>query len=99
MEGDSANAGGEGAQGLNEEVVDEEQGERQVEERQQERPTEVVEHDDPFAEDDSDKENRPPVFAPVMQTRVNDSPAEERLVFDESNTGMGLDLLEDVLPF
>ena len=98
-EGDSADAGGDGAQGLNEEVADEEQEEQQAEEGQQERPTGEVEHDDPFADDDGDKENRAPEFAPIMQTRANGHPADEWLAFDEGNSAIGMDLLEEVLEF
>lgn len=98
-EGDSADVGGEGAQGLNEEVADEEQEQQQAEEGQQERPTDEVEHDDPFADDDSDKENRAPEFAPVMQARATDHPAEEWLAFDEGNSAIGMDLLVEVLEF
>lgn len=99
-EGDCADAAGAGQQDLSEESADEELEEQQAEEGgQDERPTGEVEQDDPFADEDSDKENREPEFAPVVQDRVDNYPAEEWSVFDEGNSGLGMDLLEEVLEF
>lgn len=98
-EGDCANAGG--GQGLSEEIADEEEEGQQAQgERQEERPTREVEQDDPFADEDDDKENRDPqVVAPVVEHRVDGNPAEELSVFDESSIGLGVDLMEEVLDF
>ena len=99
---DRAESGGDGMQGLSEQVANEEQHEQQAEEGgQDDRPAEAVEQDDPFADEDDNKENREPepqVFEPVEGTPVDASPVEEWLAFDESNSGVGLDLLE-VLEF
>lgn len=90
-----------GAQDLNEEVATEEQDEQQAgEEGQEERAAEELEQDDPFADEDDDKENRAPeAFASVMENRREHYPAEEWSAFDESNNGVGIDLLEEVLEF
>ena len=89
-EGDSPDAGGQAAsEGQDEQQADEE--------GQEERTTGEVEQDDPFADEDDDKENREPLpgtFAPVMDDRRDDHLAEERFDFDESNSGLGTDLLE-----
>lgn len=99
---DYADAGGEGGQGLSEEVVDEGQDEQRAEGVEQaERPMGEVEQDDPFADEDDNKENREPEapLAPVVGNLVDGYPAEEWSGFDESNSGLGLDLLEEVLEF
>ena len=99
-QGDISNTGEEDAHGLSEEIAEEEQDRQQNEEdEQEERPSGEVEPMDPFADEDSDKENREPqAFAPVVENRA-DSPQEELLAFDESNSGIGLDLREEVLEF
>ena len=98
-DGDSADVG-EAAQRLGWEVVEEAQNAQQVEEEvQEERPTEAIEQDDQFADNDSDKENREPLLFPVVQVRVDQDRAEEWSGFDESNSGVGMDLLEEVLEF
>lgn len=99
-EGGCAGAGGEEAHGLSEELAEEEQDEQLAEQQEQEqRPTGEVTQDDPFADEDDDKENREPQFAPVVENRADDQRAEEWLGFDESNSGLGVELLEDVLEF
>lgn len=100
-QGDFSDAGEEDAQGLSQEVAEEQQDEQQAEEEErEERPTREVEQDDPFADEDSDKENREPqALAPVVENRANDHPPEEWLAFDESNSGLGLDLQEEVIEF
>ena len=99
-EGDLAGVGGEAAQRLGWEVVEEAPNAQQVEEEVQgERPTEEVEQDDQLADNDSDKENREPVLVPVVQVRVDHDRAEEWSGFDESGSGVGVDLREEVLEF
>ena len=95
---DCASASGE--PGLREALADEEEGEQQAEEGDEERPTGEVERHDPFADEDDNKENRgPQVAAPIVEPRVDDYPAEEWSVVDESNSGLGVDLLEEVFDF
>lgn len=97
-EGDLAGVGGEAAQRLGWEIVEEAQ--QQVEEEVQgERQTEEVDQGDHIADDDSDKENREPLLVPVVQVRVDHDRAEEWSGFDDSNGGVGMDLLEEVLEF
>ena len=99
-EGDLAGVGGDAAQRLGWEVVEEAQNAQQVEEEVQgERPTEEVEQDDQLADNDSDKENREPLLIPVVQVRVDHDRAEEWSGFDEDNSGVGVDLREEVLEF
>ena len=99
-DGDLAGVGGEAAQRLGWEVVEEVQNAQQVEEEVQgERPTEEVEQDDQLADDDSDKENRAPLLIPIVQVRVDHDRAEEWSGFDESESGVGVDLREEVLEF
>ena len=99
-EGDLAGVGGEAAQRLDWEVVEEAQNAQQVEEAVQgERPTEEAGQDNQLADDDSDKENREPLLIPIVQVRVDQDRAEEWSGFDESNSGMGVDLQEEVLDF
>ena len=99
-EGDLAGVGGEAAQRLGWEVVEEVQNAPQVEDEVQgERPTEEVEQDDQLADNDSDKENREPLLIPIVQVRVDHDRAEEWSGFDESNSGVGVDLREEVLEF
>ena len=90
-----------GARDLSGEVVHEEQDDQQAEEQgHEERVTGEVEQDDPFADEDADKENRDPMNqAPGVETRANDDPAEELFVFDESYSGLRFDLMEEVLEF
>ena len=89
---------GAGAQDLSEEVAHEEQDEQQAEEEgQEERVNGEVEQDDPFADEDDDKENRDPMIAHVEGPRVNQDPEGERFLFDESNSGF--DLMEEVVEF
>lgn len=65
-----------------------------------ERGTGEVEQDDPFADEDDNKENRDPMLiAPVAPIRATEDPARELFLFDESNSGRGVDLLEEVLEF
>ena len=95
--GDGAAYGAEGTQGLAEQAADAAWQEQQEEEGQGARPSEGGEQDDPFADEDDDKENRAPeAFVPVVATQVDQSPAEEWPAFDESNSSLGLDLLEEV---
>lgn len=98
---DFSDTGGEDSHGLSEEIAEEEQDEQQrEEEEQEERPTGEVEPTDPFADEDSDKENREPqAFVPVVENGAADSSQEEWLAFDESNSGIGLDLQEEVVEF
>lgn len=101
-EGDLAGAGGEAGQRLGWEVVEEGQNAQQVEEEVQgERPMEEVNQDDQLADSDSDsdKENRAPLLIPVVQVRVDHDRAAEWSGFDESNSGAGVDLREEVLEF
>lgn len=35
-------------------------------------------------------------FVPVVEERADESPAEEWSGFDESNTGLGMDFVEEV---
>ena len=98
--GTRAASGGDGMQTLSEHAVNEEQDERQAEEEgPDDRPMEEVEQDDPFAEEDDNKENQEPLqaFVPVLEDHVDDCPTEESLLFDESNSGLGVDLLEEDL--
>ena len=99
-EGDLAGVRGEAAQRLGWEVVEEAQNAQQVEgEVQGERPTEEADQHNQLAEDDSDKENREPLLIPIVQVRVDQDRAEEWSGFDESNSGVGVDLQEEVLDF
>ena len=95
---DRAESGGSSMHRLSYQVADEEQHEQQAKEGgQDDRPAEAVEHNNRFADEDDNKENREPepqFFVPVEEDRVDGSPAEEWLAFDESNSGLGLDLLE-----
>lgn len=97
---DRAESGGNGTQVWSEQLANEEQHEQQADEGgQDDTPAEAVAQDDPFADEDDNKENQEPepqVFVPVEETQVDASPAEEWLAFDESNSGLGLDLLEVV---
>lgn len=97
---DRAESGGNGTQVWSEQLANEEQQEQQADEGGQDgTPAEAVAQDDPFADEDDNKENQEPepqVFVPVEETQVDTSPAEEWLAFDESNSGLGLDLLEVV---
>ena len=101
LEVEAGGDGAEGTQGLDEQAADAERQEQQEEEEEQgDRPREGVEQDDPFADEDDDKENRAPeAFVPIPAMQVDQSPAEEWPVFDESNSGLGLDLLEEVYDF
>ena len=100
-EGDLAGVGGEAAQRLGWEIVEEAQNaQQQVEEEVRgERPTEQGDQDDQLADNDSDKENREPLLIPIVQVRVDHDRAEEWSGFDESNSGVGVDLREEVLEF
>lgn len=97
-EGDYTDAG---ARDLSGEVAHEEQDDQRAEEQgHEERVTGEVEQDDPFADGDDDKENRDPMNnAPAVEIRANDRPTEELFVFDESNSGLRFDLMEEVLEF
>ena len=100
-EGDLAGVGGEAAQRLGWEIVEEVQNAQQEveEEVQGERPTEEADQDDQLADNDNDKENREPLLIPIVQVRVDHDRAEEWSGFDESNSGVGVDLREEVLEF
>ena len=100
-EGDLAGVGGEAAQRLGWEIVEEaHNAQQQVEEEVQgRRPTEEGDQDDQLADNDSDKENREPLLIPIVQVRVDHDRAEEWSGFDESNSGVGVDLREEVLEF
>lgn len=89
----------EGAHGINEEVAGEENEQQADDERQAERATREAEHDDPFADEDSDKENREPTFVPVVANQAGGYPAEEWSAYDESYSRLGVDLLEEDLEF
>ena len=94
--GDGAAYGAEGTQGLDEQAANAARQEQQNEEGHGARPSEGAEQDDPFADEDDDKENRAPeAFVPVVVTQIDQSPAEEWPAFDESNSSLGLDLLEE----
>lgn len=96
-EGDDTNAG---ARDLGGEIAHEVHDDQQAEEQgHEERVTREIEQDDPFADEDDNKENRDPMIAPVLQPRANDDPARNMLLFDERNSGIGVDLLEEVLEF
>lgn len=93
-----------GAQDLGGEVAHEEQDDQQADEQgHEERVTRELEQDDPFADEDDNKENRDPMGAflnaPVVEPRANDNPTEELFVFDESNSGIRFDLMEEVVQF
>ena len=97
--GDRAESNGNGTQTLSEHVVNAEHDEQQAQgQGRGDRLTEEVEQDDPFAEEDDNKENEEPLqaFGPVVEERADESPAEEWSVFDESNTGLGMDFVEEV---
>lgn len=83
--------------------ANERQDEQQAnEEGQAERPTGDIEQDDPFADEDDDKENREPLpgaFAPVIENRMDDYPADEGSVFDGNNSGLGMGWLQEVFDF
>ena len=75
---------------------------RPTERQQQQQQQQQVEQDDPFADEDDDKENREPpaLVPPVEESSEDESPAgEEWGGFDESNTGLGVDLMEEVWDF
>ena len=91
---DCADASGE--PGLSEALADEDEGEQQAEEGDEEIPTGDVERHDPFADEDDNKEDREP---PIVEPRVDDYPAEEWPIVDESSSGLGVDLLEEVFDF
>lgn len=89
-----------GEPGLSEALADEEEGEQKAEEGDEEKPTGEIERHDPFADEDDNKEYRgPQVTAPIVEPRADDYSAEEWPVVDESNSGLGVDLLEEVFDF
>lgn len=89
----------EGAHGINEEVAGERNEQQAEDGGQVERPTREAERDDPFADEDSDKENREPTLVPVVEDRADEYPVEEWSAYDEGHSGLGVDLLEEVLEF
>ena len=97
-DGDYTNAD---ARDLSGEVAREEQDDQQAEEQEhEERVTGEVEQNDPFADEDDNKENRDPMnvlAAPVVETRAHDPPTED--LFIETNSGLGFDLMEEVFEF
>lgn len=96
--GDRAESNGNGTQSLSEHVANAAQDEQQAQEQGRgDRPTEEVEQDDPFAEEDDNKENEEPLqaFVPVVGERAHEPPAEQWSGFDESNTGLGMDFVEE----
>ena len=103
--GDHAQPGGNGTQCTSEQVADEERDEQRAEEEEEgqddDGPTAEVERGDPFADEESNKENEePPVWMLLEESSEDESPpAEERLLFDERNSGLGFDLMEEVIDY
>ena len=99
--GDHAEPGGNGPQCTSEQVADEEGDEQraEAEEGQDDGPTVEVEQGDPFADEEDNKENEEPlVWVPFEESSEDGSPpAEEWLLFDERNSGLEFDLMEEVL--
>ena len=98
--GDHVESGGNGTQCMSEQVAAEEQDEqRAVEaEGQDDGPTAEVEQGDPFADEEDNKENEEPLaWVPFEESSEDESPpAEECLLFDERNSGLEFDLMEEV---
>lgn len=91
-------------QGLSEHVANGEfDSQQEEEEGQEDGRMEEMEQDDPFAEEDDNKENQPPatpmVFMPIVEDRVVGSQAAEEVLFDETYSGSGMDLVEGDFDF
>lgn len=95
---DHAAPGGNGTQCTSEQVAEEEQDEQRAEEEEgqdDDGPTAEVEQGDQFADEDGNKENEEPPVA-IEETSEDESPpAEEGLLFDEGNSGLEFDLMEE----
>ena len=99
--GDRAESGGNGTQYTSEPVADEEQDEQRAVEgegQDDDGPTAEAEQGDPFADEDGNKENEEPLaWVPFEESSEDESPpAEEWLMFDERNSGLEFDLMEEV---
>ena len=102
--GDHAESNGNGTQYTNEQVAEEGRDEQRVAEREgrdDDGPTAEVDQGDPFADEDDNKENEePPVWVTFEESSEDESPpAEEGLLFDERNSGLGFDLMEEVFDY
>ena len=102
--GDHAESGGNGTQYTNEQVAEEGRDEQRAVEAEgrDDGPTaEVEQGDDPFADEDDNKENEePPAWVTFEESSEDESPpAEEGLLFDERNSGLGFDLMEEVFDY
>ena len=96
--GDQAEPGGNGTQWTSEQVAEEEQDEQRAEEEEgqdDDGPTAEVEQGDPFADEDGNKENEEPPVAFEESSEDESPPAEEWLLFDERNSGLEFDLMEE----
>ena len=99
--GDHTESGGNGTQCTSEPVADEERDEQRAEEEeegQEDGPTAEAEPGDPFADEEGNKENEEPLAWVLFEESSEDEspPAEECLLFDERNSGLGFDLMEEV---
>ena len=95
---------GDGMQGLSELIATAQHDVQQEEQKgQEDGQMEEMGQDDPFAEEDDNKENQPPttplVFMPIVEDRAVGSRAEEELLFDETYSGSGMDLVEGDFDF
>ena len=99
--GNHAESGGNGTQYTSEPVAVEEQDEQRAVEgegQNDDGPTAEVEQGDPFADEGGNKENEEPLaWVPFEESSEDESPpAEEWLMFDERNSGLEFDLMEEV---
>ena len=98
--GDHAEPGGNGTQCTSEQVAEDEQDEQRAEEEEGQNddgPTVEVAQGDPFADEDGNKENEEPLAWVAIEENSEDEspPGEERLLFDERNSGLEFDLMEE----
>ena len=99
--GDHAEAGGNGTQCTSEQVADEGQDEQRAEGEEGQDdggPTAEDEQVDPFADEEDNKENEEPLaWVPFEESSADESPpVEDWLLFDERNSGLEFDLMEEV---
>ena len=99
--GDRADSGRDDTRGESEQLANEAQTDQRADEEvQEDGPAEEDEQDDPFADEDDNKENEePPAWVPIEDSSDGESPAEEWLIFDERNTGLGLDVMEEMFDY
>ena len=102
--GDHAESGGNGTQYTDGPVAEEGRDEQRAVEgegRDDGPAAEVEQGGDPFADEEDNKENEEPAAWVTFEESSEDEspPAEEGLLFDERNSGLEFDLMEEVFDY